>query len=622
VEINPMKWLSSAVCGGLILALAVSLPRAQDAAIETAPTKLGAGPDKANPTTSKDAAPDAPAIETAPGDKTNTVRDPQAKLPIENRSGAKRADDAKDAPKAVDVDDELKIFKLQRASATSACDAIMQLYPDEFGKGTRNITADNRTNSLVVRGPRDLLATIEAVLLTLDDTRNYVRDNTSKSVTEAKPEVPSGRAPPREHFGQAYRQHEDQAGRLAAAYRSQLAAAPADRQNLDRLKAELQAEISAAFEARQVLQRADLDRLRGRLAQIEHQIDARQQRAQEIINNRIDELLHPETQWEADDDAADPAAVSRGPDRDYPRRSAGGERPVPEEPRGANSAAATARATLAEADKALTQAREKAAFTSRLEKKGYANAAAREAAAADLAAKEIRRKQAVADLEQAEKHAELIREEEPRDEDSSVRFVDRRGALLLREPGANPRKALLDAESAIATARAAAVQADKAFAIARDQADGIRKAHNAGVVPTKELYSAERDVAAQQARRERALVDLEQAERQAALAREDLAAQIELLKIDLDDAALRFEQASRDDARMRALVAQKAISAEEADVKSLALQQARLQYQRAKTLYDLYRKALPDSGSAGDKRTTDEKSATKRDDPYGSGKKE
>jgi multidrug resistance efflux pump len=136
------------------------------------------------------------------------------------------------------------------------------------------------------------------------------------------------------------------------------------------------------------------------------------------------------------------------------------------------------------------------------------------------------------------------------------------------------------------------------------------------------LYSAERDVAAQQARRERALVDLEQAERQAALAREDLAAQIELLKIDLDDAALRFEQASRDDARMRALVAQKAISAEEADVKSLALQQARLQYQRAKTLYDLYRKALPDSGSAGDKRTTDEKSATKRDDPYGSGKKE
>ena len=65
---------------------------------------------------------------------------------------------------------------------------------------------------------------------------------------------------------------------------------------------------------------------------------------------------------------------------------------------------------------------------------------------------------------------------------------------------------------------------------------------------------------------------MEQAERQAALAREDLAAQIDLLKIDLDDATLRFEKASRDDARARALWAQKAIASEESDQISLALE--------------------------------------------------
>ena len=52
--------------------LAVSFPRAQDRAIEKAPAKEAAGPDNANPTSSKEAAPDGPAIETRSADERNT----------------------------------------------------------------------------------------------------------------------------------------------------------------------------------------------------------------------------------------------------------------------------------------------------------------------------------------------------------------------------------------------------------------------------------------------------------------------------------------------------------------------------------------------------------------------
>jgi multidrug resistance efflux pump len=193
---------------------------------------------------------------------------------------------------------------------------------------------------------------------------------------------------------------------------------------------------------------------------------------------------------------------------------------------------------------------------------------------------------------------------------------------LHRDAGANPRRALLDAEAAIATARASLAEADKALVPARELARRINEAAKQGGVAQRQVFTSEAELAAKEARRERAVINLDQAKRQAVLAREDLAAQVELLKFDLDAAALNLEQASREETRMKALVSQKVISAEEADLKSLALQQARLQYQRARTLYDLYRKSLPDAGSAGDKTGTDEGQATKRNDPFGTGKKE
>jgi hypothetical protein len=617
---HAMKWLFSAVCGGLVLALAVSFPRAQETAIEKAPVKEGTGADKGNPIASDEVSPDAPADGRRPGDKTDSIRDPSAKFPAIGKSATKRGDVAKDAPQGDGVESELKIFELKRASADSARKTIMQLYPEEFMISGQNITADTRTNSLLVRAPRGLLRTIHTVLKQLDESSAVTRDDAATAEAGEKPQMPRGREPSRHHHAEAYREHEDHAARQAAEYRNQLAATPSDRPKLERLKTELQEAVRAAFDARQKVQRAEMERLRGRLAQIERRIEGRQQRAQEIIDSRVEELLHPEKQWEAGEDATDPAAPDQRPDR------AGsafvGERDPTQIPLGARSAIATARVALAEAEKELALARDHANFVGRLEKKGYTQAAQSEAAAADLAAKQIRLDKAKDDLAQAEHEAALMRDDKPRDVKSSFTPVERPADPLLRERAFNPRKALLDAESAMATARASAAQADRALAIARDQADVIRKAYDAGTVPTKELHSAERDLAAQQSRRERALVDLEQAERQAALAREDLAAQIDLLKIDLEEARLQFENASQDEQRAKNLLDRGAMSKEEYVAKALAEKQAELQVGRATRLFDLYRKALPNSGSAVGKTTTDESAPTKRGDPFGTGKKE
>ena len=54
-EINPMKWLLPAGCGGLVLALAVSFPRAQDTAIEKAPANDRPGVGKASPVSAQEA---------------------------------------------------------------------------------------------------------------------------------------------------------------------------------------------------------------------------------------------------------------------------------------------------------------------------------------------------------------------------------------------------------------------------------------------------------------------------------------------------------------------------------------------------------------------------------------
>ena len=514
-----MKWLFPFVCGGMVLVLAVSFPRAQDTATGEAPGKNARVAEKGKAAAPDTAGPDSRSDVPRGADKRNPPVDAAPKRPVGDRSETKRADVAKDGPKAEGGEGELKIFKLRRASADSALQTIMQLYSDEFNSGKVTMSADARTNSLLVRGPRESLEIMEAVLITLDDVETVVRGDASTPAGAGRPEMLKGRLrPPATPAAQEYRRHDEQAARIAAAYRSQQAATPSEKEKLDHLRTLLRSEVVAAFDTRQKLQRAEMERLRSRLAQIERQIEGRQQRAQQIIDSRVEELLHPEQLWEARDDASDPAGGAERPQRDWPRQPSVEERPVPEGPRSLRWGSGPNQA------------------------------------------------------------------EPPTDP-------------LIRAGGTSHRKALLDVEAAIVVARTSVHQANAALRKAQDRADRMRTLYQKGNVPQAQLDAVEDQVTAERNRLERASLDLEQAERQAALAREDLAAQIELLKFDLDAAALNLEQTTRDEERTRKLFEQRAISTEEADQKRLAVQQARVQYQRAKTLYELYRKALPEAES-------------------------
>ena len=64
------------------------------------------------------------------------------------------------------------------------------------------------------------------------------------------------------------------------------------------LEDRLRRQVSAAFEARQQWQDAELVRLRARLAAIEESVAAREKIKDTIINRRVEELLDPDLRWE------------------------------------------------------------------------------------------------------------------------------------------------------------------------------------------------------------------------------------------------------------------------------------------------------------------------------------
>lgn len=68
-------------------------------------------------------------------------------------------------------------------------------------------------------------------------------------------------------------------------------------------KAMLRQAVRQAFETRQKLQRAEMVKFESRLKAIRQSIESRDRIADQIIDHRVDELLDPNLEWEASDDA-------------------------------------------------------------------------------------------------------------------------------------------------------------------------------------------------------------------------------------------------------------------------------------------------------------------------------
>src|SRR5262249_5772345 len=160
-------------------------------------------------------------------------------------------------------------------------------------------------------------------------------------------------------------------------------------------------------------------------------------------------------------------------------------------------------------------------------------------------------------------------------------------ALALTDPfpddATNPRLGLLDAEAAVATGKLAMKTTLQTVQLARDDFDLKQKLAKSGTIPAQVVNTAKQALLKEEARLDQVKLDLDQAERRAALAREQLQAKIRILEIDVADAHLRLESATKEEARARTLQERKVLAQEEYDQKRLAVDEAKLQVERNET---------------------------------------
>jgi hypothetical protein len=256
-------------------------------------------------------------------------------------------------PDAVDGE-EVKIFRLKQADASESRDLVLAMYPAEFMNRSK-IAADIRTNVLVIRGTRDFLATIEAVLVNLDDIKAAERTIGNRAANGHPAADPTRGFPTQSGMArdswpslqmaadsdsevrrvqQEYRQLEQKAADLAGQYwQSQATAAgkgasAADDPASAKLKTALEGTVQAAFDARQKIQSYELEQLRQRLSRIESRLTMRDRVKGEIVRQRVEELLHPERSWEPGEEAGDspsavdPSAGAAKKDAPWPRDAA------------------------------------------------------------------------------------------------------------------------------------------------------------------------------------------------------------------------------------------------------------------------------------------------------------
>ena len=655
-----MKALFPNIVGCLAVGLAVTFAGAQDGL--SVPKKPGEDP-KADANRSPERG-TRPAI-----DATDNKSDASASA----EELAKSAEAARQETKrtADGDDEEVKIFRLKRADATATCDLVLEMYPAEF-RNRSKIAADARTNTLVVRGPRDLLNLIEAVLLQLDETesakrpeRKGVRDAQNKS--EAIGEVIRSRpASARENWvadlqtaadpdaqvarmNEEFRRQEQQAAALARQYQQGQASASPDDADLKKRKAALRGTVEAAFDARQKVQWYELEQLRRRLDRIESRLTSRERNEQAIVRQRIEQLLHPDRDWEPANDAVNltvapgdssaenstGTANEANASTDSARQIGSPNRPAPDSvwmtdfKMAAERARERYRPLLIHFtakwsapcrqmerevlyDPEVLQLLERNFVAVRADvdsandlQKAYNIESVPTDLILDLEGLKLRGAGHVfvrtTGVQTREAFVKLLRDSVDKlaSENSKIRGTapDKQSLKAAPEPSpgvvTNPRKDLLDAEWALIAARAEVVAGEKKCQLSQSQLERTRKLHDSGVIPENSLRAAERDFAIDDSQLEKAKLDLEHAEAQAELARETLASQRKLLELDMANAKLRIAHLADDETRARRLIESKAMSQSEYDEKKLALEQAQVQLSRIMELLDLYAKPIP-----------------------------
>ena len=184
-----------------------------------------------------------------------------------------------------------------------------------FQGRVRRISADRRTNTLIVVGLPPICEEVEAILVRLDTAPARPRPTQAK--TMSLPGTPAAK-----ELGERLAAQEAAAASVASEIRRLQANGDAV-EPIATHQAQLKTHLQAAFEFKMQLEELQVKELHSRLSRLERQIGQRKELREQIIARRIAELLNPDASWDAatgtpNASAHDPSMTS-GKSRDEPR---------------------------------------------------------------------------------------------------------------------------------------------------------------------------------------------------------------------------------------------------------------------------------------------------------------
>ncbi len=195
---------------------------------------------------------------------------------------------------------QIKVFTLKNIRAKEAERTITQL----FARDVQSIAADERSNSLIVRGASHELNLIYQIVTRLDELDARLpqagRSGQGESTTDGKfgglIAKPAGST---SELAGKYEQLDGEAKRLARQLRELQAAPEAHAGPIKDLTALLHKVVTEAFAARQALHQAEVAQFQERVADIQQTLKTRDKLSKEIIDKRVKDLLNPELEWQA-----------------------------------------------------------------------------------------------------------------------------------------------------------------------------------------------------------------------------------------------------------------------------------------------------------------------------------
>jgi len=198
---------------------------------------------------------------------------------------------------------EIKVFKLQHINALEA----QKIVKDLFGNDMAAISADQRTNTLVVRGQPAQLFEIEKTLMKMDEKSEEIVKNprteleqsnsSSKSLPDPSHKSTNDFGSPIEAHRRRISDLEKPVLQLAEKLRVSETSLGKDHRGSVKQRADLRALVQQAFVARQEVQRAELIEFTRRIKGMQQAIDARDRIAEKIVERRLEELLDPNLEW-------------------------------------------------------------------------------------------------------------------------------------------------------------------------------------------------------------------------------------------------------------------------------------------------------------------------------------